>query len=57
MRRLAAILYLILIPITFPYLGVEGIKVTIRMAWKAISGARGKRPNSPEEPDVTQQAA
>ena len=57
MRRLAAMLYLILIPITFPYLGVEGIKVTIRMAWKAVSGASSKRPMSTEEPESTQQAA
>ena len=57
MRRLAAMLYLILIPITFPYLGVEGIKVTVRMAWKAISGARGKSSTPVPEADETQQAA
>jgi radical SAM superfamily enzyme YgiQ (UPF0313 family) len=36
MRRLALFLYVCLIPLTFPFLGVEGIKVTLRMAWKAL---------------------
>ena len=40
MKRLALFLYVLLIPLTFPYLGVEGIKVTLRMAWKAMSGNR-----------------
>ena len=40
MKRLALLLYLILIPLTFPYLGVEGIKVTLRMAWTAVTGRR-----------------
>lgn len=38
MKRLALFLYVCLIPITFPYLGVEGIKVTLRMAWRALRG-------------------
>lgn len=42
MKRLALFLYVLLIPLTFPYLGVEGIKVTIRMAWKALTGHRSK---------------
>lgn len=48
MKRVALLLYLILIPLTFPYLGVEGIKVTLRMAWKAMTG--GNRPSSGAEP-------
>jgi len=41
MKRLALALYVCLIPFTFPFLGMEGIKVTIRMAWRAIR--RGRR--------------
>ena len=33
-----SLLYIILIPLTFPYLGVEGIKVTLRMAYTAVTG-------------------
>jgi radical SAM superfamily enzyme YgiQ (UPF0313 family) len=40
MKRLALVLYLMLIPLTFPFLGVEGIKVTLRMAWTAVTGRR-----------------
>jgi radical SAM superfamily enzyme YgiQ (UPF0313 family) len=40
MKRLALFLYVCLIPLTFPFLGVEGIKVTLRMAWKALRGHR-----------------
>ena len=36
MKRLALFLYIVLIPLTFPFLGVEGIKVTLRMAWRAL---------------------
>ena len=54
MKRLALFLYVLLIPLTFPYLGVEGIKVTIRMAWKALTGSHAtKEAALPEE----QQAA
>lgn len=35
-KRLALLLYVALIPITFPYLGLEGIKVTLKMAWKSL---------------------
>lgn len=35
-KRLALLLYIVLIPITFPYLGLEGIKVTLKMAWKSL---------------------
>lgn len=38
MKRVALALYIVLIPLTFPYLGVEGIKVTLRMAYKAVLG-------------------
>jgi anaerobic magnesium-protoporphyrin IX monomethyl ester cyclase len=51
MKRLALFLYICLIPLTFPYLGVEGIKVTLRMAWKAVRGRRyGFRPPAAERP-------
>ncbi len=36
MRRLALFLYVVLIPITFPFLGLEGIKITLKMAWRAL---------------------
>ena len=48
MKRLALALYVILIPITFPFLGVEGIKVTLRMAYKAVTGRRPKAAASPD---------
>lgn len=43
MKRLALALYVVLIPITFPFLGMEGIRSTLRMAWTAISGRRFRR--------------
>jgi radical SAM superfamily enzyme YgiQ (UPF0313 family) len=51
MKRLALMLYIVLIPLTFPYLGIEGIKVTLRMAWRALLG-RGA-PRSLPAPVVT----
>ena len=42
-RRLAQFLYVILIPITFPFLGLEGIKITLKMAWRALT----RRPYRP----------
>ncbi|GAX59199.1 Fe-S oxidoreductase [Candidatus Scalindua japonica] len=33
--KLALVIYIISIPIAFPFLGIDGIKVTLRMAWKA----------------------
>jgi anaerobic magnesium-protoporphyrin IX monomethyl ester cyclase len=44
MRRLALFLYVILIPLTFPFLGVEGIRVTLRMAWRALRRRRLPKP-------------
>jgi len=44
MKRTALFLYVCLIPLTFPFLGMEGIKVTLRMAWKALRGQRPARP-------------
>ena len=43
MKRAALFLYVCLIPLTFPFLGVEGIKVTLRMAWKALRRNRPPR--------------
>jgi hypothetical protein len=37
------VLYVILIPITFPFLGLEGIKITLKMAWRALT----RRPYRP----------
>jgi hypothetical protein len=45
------LLYIVLIPLTFPFLGIEGIKVTLRMAWRALIG-RGA-PRSLPAPVVT----
>ncbi|KPJ67941.1 hypothetical protein AMJ44_07060 [candidate division WOR-1 bacterium DG_54_3] len=33
--RLSQVIYLLSIPLAFPFLGMEGIKVTLRMAWRA----------------------
>lgn len=49
MKRLALFLYILLIPLTFPYLGVEGIKVTVRMAWKSLMGHRAPKPDTASE--------
>jgi hypothetical protein len=38
---LAFLTYLISIPIALPFLGIEGIKVTLRMTWRAYR-MRGK---------------
>ena len=45
MKRLALFLYVCLIPLTFPFLGMEGIKVTLRMAWRAVRRPRPPRPS------------
>jgi len=45
-KRLALLLYILLIPITFPYLGLEGIKVTLKMAWRSL----WRRFSPPERP-------
>jgi hypothetical protein len=34
--RVAQIIFVLSIPIAFPFLGIEGIKVTMRMAWRAF---------------------
>ncbi len=36
-KRLALFLYVLLIPITFPFQGLEGIKTTLKMAWRALT--------------------
>lgn len=43
MKRTALFLYVCLIPLTFPFLGMEGIRVTLRMAWTALRGRRPPR--------------
>ena len=40
MKRVALALYICLIPLTFPFLGMEGIKVTLRMAGRALRKGR-----------------
>jgi hypothetical protein len=55
MKRTALLLYILLIPLTFPYLGMEGIKVTLRMAWRALIGRRLPPPAPKDLPH--QQAA
>ncbi len=44
MKRVALALYVLLIPLTFPYLGVEGIRVTLRMAYQALAGRPAESP-------------
>jgi radical SAM superfamily enzyme YgiQ (UPF0313 family) len=60
-RRLAQLLYVVLIPITFPFLGLEGIKITLKMAWRALrqksfTPARTRRVKGPR-PEVLDRAA
>jgi len=50
MKRLALFLYICLIPLTFPFLGMEGIKVTLRMAWRAVRGHRATAPKRAKVP-------
>jgi radical SAM superfamily enzyme YgiQ (UPF0313 family) len=60
MKRLALFLYVCLIPLTFPFLGMEGIKVTLRMAWKALRNQRPPPPDATRDvpaPPATPQAA
>ena len=56
MKRLALLLYVVLIPLTFPFLGVEGIKVTLRMAWRAL-WTRGPKRHAPAPAYPTADAA
>lgn len=37
MKRMALLLYVLLIPITFPFLGLEGITITLKMAWRGLT--------------------
>ena len=46
MKRVALALYVLLIPLTFPYLGVEGIRVTLRMAYQALAGRPAESPGA-----------
>src|SRR5262249_36165758 len=43
MRRTALALYVALIPLTFPFLGMEGINVTLRRAGPALTQHRRLR--------------
>ena len=36
MKRVALALYVALIPITFPFLGLEGIRITLKMIWRGL---------------------
>lgn len=51
MRRTALLLYVVLIPITFPHLGLEGIKITLKTVWRAI------RPRPPRTRTLSAQRA
>ena len=42
--------YVCLIPITFPFLSMEGIKVTLRMAGRALRKGRAVRAPAPPQP-------
>ncbi len=55
MKRSALLLYVILIPIAFPSLGLEGVLITLKMAWRGLTQRpyrpRGKAPSrEAEEP-------
>jgi len=52
LKRLALLLYVCLIPLTFPFLGIEGIKVTLRMAWRAVRGHRLPRRVAAAPPEL-----
>jgi hypothetical protein len=56
MKRLALLLYVCMIPLTFPFLGMEGIRVTLRMAWRALRGRRLPPPVPAPVPAATQAA-
>jgi radical SAM superfamily enzyme YgiQ (UPF0313 family) len=36
-KRLALLIYLIAFPIAFPFLGLEAVRITMRMAWKSLT--------------------
>ena len=60
-RRFAQFLYVILIPITFPFLGLEGIKITLKSAWRALTGKpfrakRGAAARGPVPPELERAA-
>jgi len=57
MKRMALFLYVLLIPLTFPFLGMEGIKVTLRMAWRAIWNPKPPRREIAAEPANLQAAS
>jgi hypothetical protein len=57
MKRLALFLYVCRIPLTFPFLGMEGIKVALRMAWRAIRRPRPAQPQIAAEPSGLQAAS
>src|SRR5262245_6876829 len=57
MKRMALFLYVLLIPLTFPFLGMEGIKVTLRMAWRAIRNPKPPRREIADEPPGLQAAS
>jgi len=42
----------VLIPLTFPFLGVEGSEVTLQMAWKAIRRRTWQRVLRPPLPEA-----
>ncbi len=46
-EKLASFVYLLSIPFAFPFLGLEGIKTTIRMAVHAYRMSKGRRGQSP----------
>jgi radical SAM superfamily enzyme YgiQ (UPF0313 family) len=50
-KRAALFLYVLLIPFTFPSLGFEGIKVTLKMAWKSL-WRRGMLQSAQEPPET-----
>jgi len=54
---MALFLYILLIPLTFPFLGMEGIKVTLRMAWRAIWNPKPPRREIAAEPANLQAAS
>jgi radical SAM superfamily enzyme YgiQ (UPF0313 family) len=50
MQRAAMALYVLLIPVTFPFLGLEGIKITLKTAWQALTQRRYRRPTMGDPP-------
>jgi radical SAM superfamily enzyme YgiQ (UPF0313 family) len=49
-RRLASLIYMLTFPIVFPFLGIDAMRVTGRMAWRAVTLPLRRRRRASEPP-------